>query len=64
MTALAKQYEGLGATFEGIVRQWSLSWAPGEEGKLRDSAMYSIIATEWPDCEALLEGRLKPFTAS
>jgi len=59
-----KAIEGLGATFEGILRQWSPSWAPGEEGRLRDSAMYSVISTEWPDCEALLEGRLEPFTAS
>ncbi|MGH8008668.1 MAG: GNAT family N-acetyltransferase, partial [Candidatus Binatia bacterium] len=31
--------EGLGARFEGVLRNWSQSWAPGEEGKLRDSAM-------------------------
>jgi RimJ/RimL family protein N-acetyltransferase len=56
--------EGLGATFEGILRKWSPSWVPGEEGKLRDSAMYSIIDLEWPDCEALLHRHLSRFTAS
>ena len=39
--------DALGATFEGVLRSWSVSWAPGEEGRLRDSAMYSVIAPEW-----------------
>ena len=56
--------EGLGATFEGILRRWSPSWAPGEEGKLRDSAMYSVIDVEWPNCSAALHRRLESFTAS
>ena len=50
--------EALGARFEGILRNWSQSWVPGEEGKLRDSAMYSIIASEWPECRRHLEERL------
>lgn len=50
--------EGLGARFEGVLRNWSQSWAPGEAGKLRDSAMFSIIAEEWPTCRAHLEGNL------
>jgi RimJ/RimL family protein N-acetyltransferase len=50
--------EGLGARLEGVLRNWSQSWAPGEDGRLRDSAMFSIIATEWPDCRARLEERL------
>jgi RimJ/RimL family protein N-acetyltransferase len=54
--------EGLGATFEGILRKWSPSWVPGEEGRLRDSAMYSIIDVEWPDREAHLRRRLESFT--
>lgn len=53
--------EGLGATFEGILRKWSPSWALGEEGRLRDSAMYSIIDIEWPDREAHLQRRLERF---
>ena len=55
--------EGLGATFEGILRKWSPSWAPGEEGRLRDSAMYSFIDVEWPDRKAHLHRRLEGFTA-
>jgi N-acetyltransferase len=48
---------GLGAQFEGILRSWSRSWAPGEEGLLRDSAMYSVIASEWPSCRNHLRDR-------
>jgi N-acetyltransferase len=50
--------EAVGARFEGVLRNWSRSWAPGAEGRLRDSAMYSIIATEWPDRRRMLMERL------
>ncbi|MET8804460.1 GNAT family protein [Streptomyces sp. NPDC004546] len=50
--------EGVGARFEGVLRNWSRSWAPGEDGLLRDSAIFSITATEWPDCRTRLEQRL------
>lgn len=50
--------EGLGARFEGVLRSWSESRVRGEEGKLRDSAMFSIIAPEWPACREHLEMRL------
>ena len=56
--------EGLGATFEGILRKWSPSWVPGEQGRLRDSAMYSFIDVEWPGHESHLRRRLQGFTAS
>jgi N-acetyltransferase len=55
--------EALGARFEGILRNWSQSWAPGEEGKLRDSAIYSVIASEWPECKRGLEERLAKMRA-
>lgn len=50
--------ERTGARFEGVLRRWSRSWAPGEDGLLRDSAMYSILDTEWPACRARLKTRL------
>lgn len=50
--------ERTGARFEGVLRNWSRSWAPGAEGRLRDSAIYSITAEEWPECRARLEKRL------
>jgi N-acetyltransferase len=48
----------LGATFEGVLRSWSVSWAPGEQGRLRDSAMYSVIAPEWKAVRTQLTARL------
>ena len=50
--------EALGATFEGVLRRWSVSWAPGEEGLLRDSAMYSVTAPEWEAVRSRLVARL------
>ena len=50
--------EGLGARFEGVLRSWSPSHAPGEQGKMRDSAMFSVTAAEWPDVKSHLAGRL------
>ncbi len=47
-----------GARFEGVLRNWSRSWAPGEEGRLRDSAGYSVTAAEWPACRERLERRV------
>jgi len=54
---------GVGAQFEGVLRNWSRSWAPGEDGRLRDSAMFSIVAPEWPACRARLRERLATITA-
>ncbi|MFC7936908.1 GNAT family N-acetyltransferase [Streptomyces sp. NPDC057387] len=51
--------EKTGARFEGVLRNWSRSFVPGEEGRLRDSAIYSITAAEWPGCRARLEDRVR-----
>jgi len=48
----------VGARFEGVLRNWSRSWAPGEDGRLRDSAIYSITAEEWEECRKALEERV------
>ncbi|WP_435971621.1 GNAT family N-acetyltransferase [Streptomyces sp. Qhu_M48] len=48
----------VGATFEGVLRNWGRSWAPGEEDRLRDSAVFSVVAEEWPERRAALEERL------
>ncbi|HZE42049.1 MAG TPA: GNAT family protein [Stackebrandtia sp.] len=50
--------EKVGAQFEGVLRNWSRSWAPGEDGRLRDSAMFAVIDCDWPSCKARLEGML------
>ena len=48
----------IGGTFEGVLRRWSRSWAPGEHGQLRDSAIFSILAEEWPRHRDRLIARL------
>jgi RimJ/RimL family protein N-acetyltransferase len=50
--------ERIGARLEGVVRSWQPSLVPGEEGMARDSAMYSIVPSEWPAVRAALESRL------
>jgi N-acetyltransferase len=50
---------GLGATFEGVLRQWSESYAPGEEGMLRDSALFSVLPYEWLTVKAGMIRRLR-----
>jgi len=50
--------ERLGARFEGVLRSWSPSWVPGEEGQLRDSAMFSVVAPEWPGVKSALSARV------
>jgi RimJ/RimL family protein N-acetyltransferase len=49
--------EKTGARFEGVLRNWSRSFVPGEEGRLRDSAIYSITAAECPGCGEPREDR-------
>ncbi|MEU5220371.1 GNAT family protein [Streptomyces sp. NPDC020807] len=50
--------ERVGATFEGVLRSGNVSTAPGEAGRLRDTAVFSVVAEEWPERRAALEGRL------
>jgi N-acetyltransferase len=51
--------ERLGATFEGVLRNWQPSLVAGEEGQGRGSAMYSILPEEWSAIQARLEERLR-----
>ena len=55
-----RSIEAIGARFEGVLRAWQPSHAVGEEGALRDTAMFSIVAEEWP---AVRDG-LRGFLAS
>ena len=52
-----------GARFEGVLRSWSPSWVAGEEGRLRDSAMFSVIAGEWPAVRSSLAARVEQAAA-
>ena len=54
----------LGAHFEGVLRSWSRSHAPGEAGQLRDSAMFSVLATEWPTVKTLLHAKLQRYAGN
>jgi len=47
----------LGATFEGVVRRDR----PRADGSWRDTAVFSILADEWPVVRAGLEARLAAF---
>lgn len=55
--------ERLGISFEGVLRDWSMSWAPGEEGMTRDSAMFAVIASDWPAVRQGLLNLLASVTA-
>lgn len=48
----------LGATFEGVQRWDRIVWT----GRRRSTAVYSIIATEWPAVRAALDQRLAAFS--
>jgi N-acetyltransferase len=45
----------LGCTFEGILRQYQARY----DGFVRNTAMYSLTAEEWPAAKARLEARLR-----
>ncbi len=53
----------IGATFEGVLRHWQPSMVPGEEGRLRDSAIFSILDTEWPDVRERLQSTLASYAS-
>lgn len=51
--------ERIGGRFEGILRNWQAAQVEGEEGRTRNSAMYSILPSEWPEVRVQLEDRLR-----
>ena len=56
--------EALGATFEGVLRAWQPSLAPGEEGRTRDTAMFAITPTQWPGVRTRLAERIRKRSTS
>ena len=50
--------ERLGAQFEGILRHHRPSLVPGEAGRPRDTALFSITDDDWPAVRATLLERL------
>jgi N-acetyltransferase len=51
--------ERIGAQFEGVLRNWQAAQVDGEVGRTRNSAIYSIVDSEWPDVRDRLEARLR-----
>lgn len=49
----------IGASFEGVLRNWQPSQVVGEEGRFRDSAMFSITDAEWPRVASRLASMLR-----
>ena len=54
----------LGATFEGVLRAWQPSLAPGEEGRTRDTAMFAITPEQWPGVRTRLAERIERRSTS
>lgn len=54
----------IGATFEGVLRNWQPSLADGEDGLPRDTAMFSITVGEWPEVRERLAERIASKTAA
>ncbi|MDQ3468420.1 MAG: GNAT family N-acetyltransferase [Actinomycetota bacterium] len=50
--------ERIGARFEGVLRQHRPSAVAGEQGRLRDSALFALTADDWPSARAALRARL------
>lgn len=48
----------IGATFEGVLRQWQPSALDGEESLYRNTAMYSVVDAEWPAVREQLRAKL------
>jgi RimJ/RimL family protein N-acetyltransferase len=50
----------LGAVHEGVLRQHKITWT----GRVRDTAVYSVTADEWPGVRQQLQRRLEPGAES
>jgi RimJ/RimL family protein N-acetyltransferase len=50
--------ERIGGRFEGVLRNWQAAQVVGEEGRTRNSAIYSILDSEWPGVRERLKARL------
>lgn len=51
--------ERLGAKLDGVLRSHQINPHPKAAGSLRDTCVYSIIASEWPTVKAHLDHQLK-----
>jgi RimJ/RimL family protein N-acetyltransferase len=51
--------ERLGAKLDGVLRSHQINPHPGAQGALRDTCVYSIVASEWPNVKAHLDFQLQ-----
>lgn len=51
--------ERLGAKLDGVLRSHQINPHPQAAGSLRDTCVYSIIASEWPSVKAHLDHQLR-----
>ncbi len=51
--------ERLGAKLDGVLRSHQINQHPGAQGALRDTCVYSIVASEWPSVKAHLDFQLQ-----
>ena len=56
--ALRAAIERLGAKLDGILRSHQICSHPDAPGSLRDTCVYSILASEWPAVRAYLDHAL------
>ena len=56
--ASRRAIERLGAKLDGILRSHQINNHPLSAGALRDTCVYSIIASEWPNVRAHLDNQL------
>ena len=50
--------ERLGAKLDGVLRSHQINPHPAAAGSLRDTCVYSIVASEWPSVKAHLTHQL------
>ncbi len=50
--------ERIGASFEGVLRNHRPSKVAGEQGQLRNSAMFAVVDDDWPAVATQLRARL------
>lgn len=46
--------ERIGGVFEGVLRSDRPSWVASEKGRLRNTAVYSVVSAEWPQVKSRL----------
>jgi len=51
--------ERLGAKLDGVLRSHQINQHPDAAGSLRDTCVYSILASEWPTVRAHLDHQLR-----